>query len=218
MGRLIDGKELTRDEVVVQYEGLVYKHARRLSMNDYHYIQDLAQEGFIGLLYAYDRYDAEEGASFTTYATQYVLGYMSRAHDKRVTVNVPVHTIRSAWQIDRGGMWELTDKEISEKLSITESQVEHCRIYFHRRHISSVDAKAEEGDDLYNSFGYVQDYSTLIVEEYSKLLDDREKFIAVKLCEGYSQTDISRMLGVSKMRVSQIVRKIREKVGEWSGK
>jgi RNA polymerase sigma factor (sigma-70 family) len=62
---------LTRADVVVQFHDLVWYTVKKF-MRPGLEKDDLAQEGFCGLLKAYDRYDPDRGVSFMTYAYPWV--------------------------------------------------------------------------------------------------------------------------------------------------
>lgn len=215
MQKLIDGELHTRETVVEQYANLVYKHANRLGRRDYHFIQDLSQEGFIGLLDAFERYEADKGAKFITYATQYVRGYMTRVHDKRGIIHTPVQVVRSAWRIERNDLWESTDAEIAKELEISEVEARNSRIYFRIRQSASLDnQKYGDSDDmnLYGLIGFNEDYTLSAVEGYCRKMTDREKVIVKYFASGYTQAEIARELGLSKSRIMQHTHKIRERI------
>lgn len=215
--KLIDGLYLTRDAVVEQYAGLVNQHANRLARDDYHLREDLKQEGYIGLLKAYDRYDIDAGNKFMTYAVQYVRGYMLRQHDKRGVIHTPVNIIRAAWRIERADMWELENEEISEQLGILKSEARSARIYFDSRNVASFDksnnTESDNGvDSLHNSLGYTEDYSMLAVDEYMELLTGREIKLLRLLVMGYKQAEASRLMGFSKTWAGMELRSVRSKL------
>src|SRR5699024_10027720 len=61
-----------------EYMPLVRRHALSLQVRLPSSVEldDLIQAGMVGLLDALDRYDADQGASFTTYASQRIRGTM----------------------------------------------------------------------------------------------------------------------------------------------
>ncbi|WP_432352683.1 sigma-70 family RNA polymerase sigma factor [Sporosarcina sp. A2] len=212
---LIDGELHTEDSIIKKYKNLVYKHANRLGRRDFHFIQDLSQEGFIGLLDAFKRYEDDKGAKFITYATQYVRGYMTRLHDKRDIVYTPINVVRTAWRIQRGELWELQDSEISQKLEITEREVESSRIYFKVRFAASLDNQVYSDSEEHTLYGFInfnEDFSSAAVEGYCKGMSERESLIIRSLAAGYTQAEIARNIGLSKSRIAQHTKKIKTRI------
>src|SRR4051812_43594204 len=70
--RLTRNPEL-RDRIVMQYTNLVESVARRFS-GAAEPVEDLAQEGYIGLITAVDLYDPGKNVKFSTYATHFIIG------------------------------------------------------------------------------------------------------------------------------------------------
>ena len=62
-----------RDRIVTHYSNLVESVARRFS-NASEPVEDLTQEGYIGLLTAIDLYDPAKNVKFSTYATHFIIG------------------------------------------------------------------------------------------------------------------------------------------------
>jgi RNA polymerase primary sigma factor len=63
-------------------------------------LQDLIQEGNLGLMHAADKFDVDKGFRFTTYATFWVRQSISRAiGNYSRTIRVPVHTMDAATRI-----------------------------------------------------------------------------------------------------------------------
>lgn len=217
MAKLIDGQPHTRESIVRQYRKLVYKHAHRMCQRDKHYMEDLAQEGFIGLIEAFDRYDPDSGNKFITYAYQYVKGYMTRLHDKRQIVHVPTGIIRLAWDVERNHSWELSDEEISELTNESLHRVAGARMYFATLHNASLDEEAygdNEAGSLHSFLCYEQDFSGVFIETLNNTLNQRERVIAIKMYEGYMQTEIAKDLGITKARVNAVVQSMRKKLQE----
>ena len=61
-----------KDKIIHNYKPLVY-HFAKIYGGGY-CMDDLVQSGMMGLLKAIDRYDNNKGASFTTYASHYIIG------------------------------------------------------------------------------------------------------------------------------------------------
>lgn len=88
---LADAKK-SRDAFVVTNIRFVEKLARALGERRHLSLEDLIQEGVIGLLHATNLFDPERGFRFKTYAAWWIDQRMSRAiDDSDRTVRLPVH-------------------------------------------------------------------------------------------------------------------------------
>lgn len=90
-----------RDAMTTANLKLAFFHAKK-----YRYsgepLDDLAQEGNIGLLKAVDRYDWRRGFRFSTYATWWIRQQIGRyIADKARTIRVPVHVHEKIQRMDR---------------------------------------------------------------------------------------------------------------------
>ncbi|HEY3298495.1 MAG TPA: sigma-70 family RNA polymerase sigma factor, partial [Armatimonadota bacterium] len=67
-----------RDKIVLQYQNLVESISRRF-VGSGEPLEDLAQEGYIGLITAADLYDSNKGVKFSTYATHFIIGQIKHS-------------------------------------------------------------------------------------------------------------------------------------------
>lgn len=90
-----------RDRMTTANLKLAFFHAKKYLYSG-EPLDDLAQEGNIGLLKAVDRYDWRRGFRFSTYATWWVRQQISRhVADKARTIRLPVHIFEKLQRAER---------------------------------------------------------------------------------------------------------------------
>lgn len=99
--RAMAGFRKPRDRMTAANLKLAFFHAKKYLYSG-EPLDDLAQEGNIGLLKAVDRYDWRRGFRFSTYATWWVRQQISRhVADKARTIRVPVHIFEKLQRAER---------------------------------------------------------------------------------------------------------------------
>jgi RNA polymerase primary sigma factor len=99
--RAMAGFRKHRDRMTAANLKLAFFHAKKYLYSG-EPLDDLAQEGNIGLLKAVDRYDWRRGFRFSTYATWWVRQQISRhVADKARTIRVPVHIFEKLQRAER---------------------------------------------------------------------------------------------------------------------
>ena len=74
---IMKDKPATREEAVQALTPMVYKMAHKFARNHRaRDLEDLAMDGFEGLLKAYDRFDGGKGAAFSSYAYQWIFAHI----------------------------------------------------------------------------------------------------------------------------------------------
>lgn len=92
---------IARDRMAAANLKLAFFHAKKYLYSG-ETLDDLAQEGNVGLLKAIDRYDWRRGFRFSTYATWWVRQQISRyVADKARTIRMPVHVHEKVQRAER---------------------------------------------------------------------------------------------------------------------
>lgn len=214
---------LIKDEIVYQYSNLVESVARRFACAA-EPIEDLAQEGYIGLLNSIDRYDQSKGVKFSTYATHFIIGQMKHyLRDKGKIIKEPAwlqelgqrvsKTMESLYQeLNR----QPTEKEIAESLSLPERTIRELISMREVFKVSSLDGERENPNGPSEAEKVVDDSSAsyqiptedrLVLESaLDGLKDIEQKVIYYHYYRGLNQTEIAHRLDISCNYVSHIIR------------
>lgn len=93
---------------------------------------DLVQEGNMGLIRAAEKFDANRGFKFSTYATWWIKQSVTRAiADKSHTIRVPVHVVESVYKLKKITSdlhsklnRKPTDQELAEAMKISKERLD----------------------------------------------------------------------------------------------
>lgn len=164
------------DDFVRENAALVYKVASQISNIKGYDFEDICSEGMLGLLHAYQRFDPTKTGKFSTYAVTCIRGFILRyLNTKFRMIRIPVHLI---------GAIEFP-RVVSSDIKIMDD--EHGK------------------STLLDLFSTEDDQSQMVVSEFVTHLSKRKQGIVKLLLSGYSQTDVSKMLKISRQRVSKIL-------------
>ena len=151
-------------------------------------LEDLVQEGIIGLMTATERYDYRRGYRFSTYATQWIRQSIGRAVDNKAkSIRLPAHVSESLRKIERirADIRRETGDEASVEMLVARSGFTLRKVKLLTQTLAepvSLDAPIGEGDG-----------ATL-----SALLDDKDatdpaELVATAEMRGVIQTILSHL-------------------------
>ena len=204
---------------ILEYEALVKNIVNKYSYyGDY---EDLYQAGMMGLLKALKEY--KNGiAKFSTYAYTWIIGEITTFIRENQPLKKSKDFIRLNKRIERCRELlsqklgrEPTDLEVSLITEIDEDKIREIRIL--NQQTESLDYMTEDNfDNLYNSIkmydNNLDDSYLDLKNELGKLEKDEQEIIKARYYEGYTQSEISKQLGISQVQVSRKESKILQKL------
>ena len=216
-----------RNKIVEKYIYLVEYVAKKYVNKGIDY-DDLYQVGCYGLIMAAQRFDANVGVKFSTYAIPTIMGEIRRYfRDKGYVIRLPrklYDVFQKANRIRLSRMqydgYVPTIDEISEVLKLPKKDVSDAMVFESVVNVFSLDKPIydEEAPALGQIIGYDND-DFLVVENkdfiYSglkKLTKEERRLIILRYYRNKTQREIAQSWNVSQMYVSRLERKTLEKL------
>jgi RNA polymerase sporulation-specific sigma factor len=204
---------------ILQYENLVRKIISKY--NYYGDYEDLYQVGMMGLMKALKNYKYE-GAKFSTYAYQYIIGEVTSFIRENNPIKISKDVVRLSKEINkcREVLYQKlgrtpTDLEVSLITEIDEDKIAEIREVM--KQVESLDYVNEENSEsVYNSIS-VDDYNLDsthldLQNELNNLEQEERDLIYKRYYEGYTQSELSEYLGMSQVQISRKESKVLEKL------
>lgn len=208
------------NELIMSNQGLIYSvmnHFRNYPNKD-----DLYQVGCMGIIKAYRNYKSDLGCKFSTYAFTYIFGEMKKLvrEDKGFKVSNQINKLKL--KIDKAyillcqkTMRKPTIKEVADFLEIPEYYVSEAINSMYS--IRSLDEPInDDGKDLVlkDIIGYSENIDDLIDlrDSLSKLNNEEFNIIYNRYMNDLTQSETSKVLGMSQVQVSRKEKKILQKL------
>lgn len=210
-----------RDGLVHLHLALVQHCARRFrNRGELH--EDLVQVGTIGLLKSIDRFDAERGVEFSTYATPTIIGEIKRHfRDKGWAIRVPRRLQELRMQIGAASAdlhqslgRSPTARELAERIGCSVEEIIEGLESNNAYSTLSLDAGDEHQDSalrLLDALGSDDEHleQVEIRESIKPLLDEldprEKKILLLRFFKNMTQSQIAEEIGVSQMHVSRLL-------------
>lgn len=227
-----------REQIILEYVPLVKVVAGRLSMYLGYNVEydDLVGYGVFGLIDAIDKYDAAKDVKFETYASLRIRGSILD-HIRKMDW-IP-RTIRqrqkkldeAVKQIEMRTGKNASEEEIALEIGITEDELAVWQSQLKITNVVSLNEYVEQGSepvmDARKNSHFIQPEDKVSENELKEVLKDtlemltekERKVIELYYYEELTLKEISKVLGVSESRISQLhtkaLLKMRKKMGNY---
>jgi RNA polymerase sigma-B factor len=185
---------------------------------------DLLQVASLGLLKAIDRFDPARGIAFSSFAVPTIVGELRRHfRDRCWSVRPPRELQERALEVDKYRT-ELTTRlgrspsvrEIGQALELDDEQVLEALQAQQGMRAASLDAPRGKGEDndatLADAHGTLDpelalaEHRATLARLFERLDEREEKVLRLRFEEDLTQEQIGKIVGVSQMQVSRIIR------------
>jgi RNA polymerase sigma-B factor len=225
-------RQAIRDRIVMQYANLVESIARRFA-GAAEPTEDLAQEGYIGLITAVDGYDASKGVKFSTYATHFIIGQIKHhLRDRGKIIKEPAwlqELNQKVTKVVESLSQELgrppTNGEIAKLMGMQEESIADLMTSREVFKVASLDGGSEQDDDAASSYDIdrvkadkavhfqLPVEEKLVLETALRKLKELEQAVVQEFYyRDKNQTEIARNMGISCNYVSHILRNSTKKL------
>jgi RNA polymerase sigma-B factor len=215
------GSSATLDEIVRRNQNLLHHILKRFAYASDPY-EDLLQVANLGLIKAAQRFDAERGVRFSTYATAIVDGEL-RHHLRDSLLMRQPRWVKKVYREIQAKSNELMHKlgrppevaELAQALNINEAGIlevmsQYARIDLHSRNEPFAPGELDEGADPRMVHSLRQESFALPIEDRIALYDALDKLSAFQRRLVYllffkelTQTEVADQLGLTQKKVSR---------------
>lgn len=207
--------------IIEKNSGLVWSIVKRFSGRGYE-TEDLYQIGCLGFIKAIQRYDVTFETKISTYAVPYILGEIKRfiRDDGMIKVSrsikelsIKIRDLQNQYKEKE----ELTINKMAEILNVTVEDI-NLALESARPIVSINEENYNDGDK--NNVSKIEQIENkkdemaniidkIALKDLIGTLKEREKqIILLRYYRGKTQTQVSKMLGITQVQVSRIERKV----------
>lgn len=206
--------------LILNNEKLIYSICNYFK--NYNSREDLYQAGCVGLISAYKKYNPNMNCKFTTYAYPYILGEMRKLvrEDKGMKISREITKLNLKIEkayilLTQKLMKEPSIEEIANYLEIPEYYVSEAILSLNK--IKSIDEPVNsDGKELtlQDVIGESNNIDDLILlrESLKNLNSEELELINNRYMKDYTQSETSKIAGMSQVQVSRKEHKVLEKL------
>jgi RNA polymerase sigma-B factor len=217
------GDPRAREELIERYMPLARNLAARYRKSSEPF-DDLLQVASLGLVKAVDRYEPGRGIAFSSYAVPTITGELKRHfRDKSWSVRMPRGLQERTLRVDKAVTQLNTDlgrsptvTELASTLELSEEEVLEALEARHAHSATSLETPlgGEEDDarTLGDGLGHTDDGFELAEHRatlkglFDVLPERDQRIVRMRFEDGLTQAEIGKVVGVSQMQVSRILR------------
>ncbi len=208
------------EDIILENQNLIYYVANYFK--NYPYKDDLYQAGRLGMIEAYKKYNPDMNCKFTTYAFTYILGEMKKLvrTDKGLKISREVSKLNLKIEkayilLSQKLMKEPSIKEIANFLEIPEYMVSDAILSTNK--IKSIDEPINNDGNaltLQDVIGESNNIDELLLlkESLNNLNSEEKQIINNRYFKDYTQSETSKIIGISQVQVSRKEQKVLEKL------
>ena len=193
-------------------------------------LPDLIEEGNLGLIHALEKFDAERGFRFTTYATWWIRQAVERAiMNQSRTIRLPAHVVkelnvvlRALRHLEMHGTPQGREASLEDVAHLLDKPIEQVRrVMGYNDHVASLDAPLDRETGLSIGDGIADEgalapelllHNTEIetwVRQWLSELSPRQRTVIERRyglngCDTATLEELAREIGVTRERVRQI--------------
>ncbi len=207
-----------RNRLVEEHLGLAHQLARRFTNRGEPY-DDLVQVASMALVKSVDRFDADRGVEFSTFATRTIIGELKRHfRDKGWAIRAP-RRVQELYLALGPSIETLTQQlgrpptvaEIAELVDASEESVLEAMEAGQHYRTTSIDAPNHQEGTLSRRLGRVDsgyagtDDRLLLALSLADLPERERTIISLRFVDGLTQSEIAARVGLSQMHVSRLL-------------
>ena len=208
------------EKIIFENQKLIYYAAN--FFKNYPYKDDLYQAGRLGMIKAFKMYNPDMGCKFTTYAFSYILGEMKKLvrEDKGLKVSREISKLNLKIEkayvlLTQKLMKEPSISEIASFLEIPDFLVSEALMSLNKiRSIS--EPICDEGKELTleDIIGMEDNVDDLLMlkDALNSLNAEEKKIIESRYFKDLTQSETSKIVGISQVQVSRKEQKILQKM------